>query len=252
MMPLKTMIFSSLLCLATLTMNGSTLAENQKQVPPPSEAVSEQEIAERLKALVFVPHDTGAPAVTDAGGVRAVTVALRLIPLAPPQASRTLSSTPKLYWYASKPADQPLRLTLRPDDLISDQPLLDVTIDGVGREGIHHVDLDEHGVSLEDGKRYLWSVRAAGQSERDPIAALDQTLMEYSASPALMDDLADAPDEERALRLAGEGYWYDALQVLSEKLDGESGTAWRLARAQLLDQVGLREAAEFDRQQAAE
>jgi len=45
--------------------------------------------------------------------------------------------------------------------------------------------------------------------------------------------------------------WYDAIEAVSKLIDAAPGDArWRELRADFLDQVGLAEAAAFDRNQA--
>ena len=101
---------------------------------------------------MFVPHDKGAPAVTDAGGVRAVSIAPKIELLAPEQMARTLSPTPTLYWHISKAAPGKVRFTLIADDPAAIDPLLEIDIDGVDQEGIYGVSLDDHGIALESGE----------------------------------------------------------------------------------------------------
>jgi len=59
---------------------------------------------------------------------------------------------------------------------------------------------------------------------------------------------AGASKEELARLLAGEGIWYDAIALYSELIEAQPGDRkLRAARAALLEQVGLKEVADFDR-----
>ncbi|MEM7041413.1 MAG: DUF928 domain-containing protein [Pseudomonadota bacterium] len=213
-------------------------------------APSEEEIAESLKKLVFVPHDSGAPQVTDAGGVRAVSVLPNVELLAPERMARTLSPTPTLYWHISKAAEHAVRFTLLADDPAAIDPLLEFEIDGVDKEGIYGVDLLDHGVTLTSGERYIWSVAVSTDSGNYGSDLVAQTVMEHAAAPALADILDGIRPEERAVRLAGEGYWYDAVDVLSARIEDDEGGPWQTARAHLLDEAGLLQAARYDWQGA--
>ncbi|NJO37894.1 MAG: DUF928 domain-containing protein [Rhizobiales bacterium] len=211
-------------------------------------SASEQDIAESLKRLVFVPHDSGAPEVTDTGGVRSITVLPKVELLAPESVALTLSSSPTLYWHISKAAPGPVHFTLLADDPAMADPLLDLDLDGIDREGIYAISLDDHGVALDDGQRYVWSVAlsAAKDSHATDVAA--QTVMLHSTAPDLAIALDRVRPDERAVRLAAEGYWYDAVETLSQQIETGDALLWQDARARLLDQAGLLQAARFDRQ----
>lgn len=218
----------------------------------PTAAASERDIAESLKKLIFVPHDSGAPAVTDAGGVRAVTVLPKVELLAPERMARTLSPTPTLYWHVSKASSGPVRFTLLADDPSVIDPILEVEVDGIDREGIYGVDLGEHGVALDDGRRYIWSVALAASDQGYGADLVAQTVMERRAVPDLESVLDYYRPEDRAIRLAAEGYWYDAVDALSDQIEKDGSAPWRDARAHLLDQAGLLQAARFDHRQASQ
>lgn len=239
-------LMSGLVILGALA--GSTgYAEEKAANEPAATAPSEQDIAKRLEQLVFVPHDSGAPEVTEAGGVRAVTILPKVELLAPDQMARTLSPTPTLYWHISKAAIGPVRFTLIADDPTVIDPLLEFEVDGVDQEGIYAVDLDDHGVTLDHDKRYLWSIALSSESDGFGSDKVAQTIMEHSAAPELASTLDATRPEDRAIRLAAEGYWYDAVDTLSDQITDGAGEPWKAARANLLDQTGLLQAARFDR-----
>ncbi|MDH3661195.1 MAG: DUF928 domain-containing protein [Alphaproteobacteria bacterium] len=222
-------------------------AEDKPAAETGAPSASEQDIAEALKSLVFVPHDTGAPEVTDAGGVRGVTVLPKIELLAPEGMARTLSPTPTLYWHVSKAAEGPVRFTLLADDVTAIDPLLEINLGGVDQEGIYGLSLDDHGITLEHGERYVWSVALASVGGNYGSDMVAQTMMEHVAAPELAKAVDAARPEERAVRLAAEGYWYDAVDVLSEQIETAANAPWQAARAHLLDQAGLLRAARFDR-----
>lgn len=222
-------------------------ADEQGAAASDAPAPSEQEIADSLKKLVFVPHDTGAPAVTDAGGVRAVSVLPKVELLAPDRMARTLSATPTLYWHISKATSGPVRFTLLEDDATVIDPLLELDLGPVDQEGIYGVSLDDHGLTLESGKRYIWSIALSAGNDSYSSDLVAQTVMEHDAAPDLAKALENAPPDSRALRLAAEGFWYDTVDVISDQIASSSTKTWQTARANLLTQAGLLQAARFDR-----
>ncbi|MGI9487234.1 MAG: DUF928 domain-containing protein [Geminicoccaceae bacterium] len=245
----KSILVSSLVAFAILAASlghAEEKAASDSQAP----ALSESEIAESLKKLIFVPHDAGAPEITDAGGVRAITVRPKIELLAPEKMARTLSPTPTLYWHISKPAPGPVRFTLLKDDATTIDPLLDFQIDGIDQEGIYGVSLHEHGLSLEDGHRYIWSIALSPDGENYGTDLAAQTVMEHKSAATFAKALQDARPEERAIRLAAGGYWYDAVDTLSDQIFSNK-PLWQAARGRLLDQAGLLQAARYDRQQSS-
>ncbi len=245
----KSILIGSLVALVTLAASFSHAEEKPAsgQAAPP---LSERDIAESLKKLIFVPHDSGAPDVTDAGGVRSVTVLPKIELLAPDRMARTLSPTPTLYWHISKPAPGPVRFTLLKDDVTAIDPLLEFQIDGIDQEGVYGVNLEDNGLTLEDGQRYVWSIALSSEGDNYGSDLVAQTVMEHKAGVALANSLETARPEERAIRLAAEGYWYDAIDALSDQIEAGAPSPWQAARAQLLDQAGHLQAARFDRQQS--
>lgn len=241
---------SGVLALGTLVAAGSH-AEEKTATTASTPAPSEQKIADSLKKLVFVPHDKGAPAVTDTGGVRAISMAPRIELLAPERMARTLSPTPTLYWHISKAAPGKVRFTLIADDTTAIDPLLEIDIDGVDQEGIYGISLDDHGIALESGERYIWSIALSADGDGLSGDLIAQTVMEHGADPDLAQALKQAAPDMRAIQLAAEGYWYDTIETLSMPIETSTNRQpWQAARGRLLDQAGLMQAARFDRQQA--
>lgn len=247
----KIIFMSGLVTLGAMALTGVHAEEKAATTQTPSP--SEQEIAESLKKLVFVPHDKGAPEVTDAGGVRAVSVVPKIELLAPERMARTLSPTPTLYWHISRAAAGTVRFTLIADDATAIDPLLEFDVDGIDREGIYGISLDDHGIALESGERYVWSIALSPDSDNYSSDLVAQTVMEHGADPELAKALDQASPDARAIRLAAEGYWYDAVDTLSAQIEVFSSKhPWQAARGRLLDQAGLMQAARYDRQQAGE
>jgi hypothetical protein len=68
------------------------------------------------------------------------------------------------------------------------------------------------------------------------------------ADPTLLPTLAGAPPLTRIQVLAGAGYWYDALELLAQRIAAnDRSQPWRELGARLLEQARLKEVAAFAR-----
>jgi hypothetical protein len=210
---------------------------------------SEQKISDSLEKIIFVPHDVGAPEVTDAGGVRSIAQAPKLLGLAPDSVARSLSPSPTLYWYLSKDTETPVRFTLQTDTPHS-APLLELDLGAPAGPEIYAIALADHGVQLESKRRYDWSLSISSADGASAGESIAQASLEHSPSSELGSTLEAISPFDQTVRLARAGYWYDACDVVSRQIeDGEQSLPWHRIRARLLDQVGLKEAATFDRRQ---
>ena len=202
------------------------------------------------------PKTVGTGIRTDGdGGSRAGGAKLpSLFVLAPNHTALTTQAQPSLFWFQDGPApkDVGARFELTLVDPKNPKPLLKVGKELAtkkdGDAGIYRIQLARHKITLEPGVAYKWSVAlvpdannrsqdlvASGVIQRDPPAA------------ALTAELAKA-DADKAAAYAAGGVWYDALSALSDQIDAApKDVALRAARADLLQQAGLKAAAEFER-----
>jgi hypothetical protein len=167
--------------------------------------------------------------------------------LAPSHVARTLSARPTLYWYLSEDTDRSLELVLA--DRISIDPLLEVTMEGPVAAGIHRLQLAEHGIALEPGKEYRWfvSLESNERTASEDLVARGALLV-VDEGTELKDALEAAPIGERGRIYAEQGLWYDALDFISRRIEDTPRDAHlRELRANLLEQVGVSEAAYYDR-----
>ena len=234
-----------------LALAGAVAVAQQAPAPKPAPVATAN--GSPLDTLIYVPHDYGAPEVTETGGARAASEAGAKLPslfvLAPPKLARTLSAQPTLYWYVSGPSSAPLRLTVLDFEATSPEPLLELELDPVPAAGVYGASLAEHDVRLEQGRLYEWSVALEINQEgysNEPVAKT--LLAAREADPALLTKIADAPARARVEALAGAGYWYDALELLAQQIAADdTSQPWRELRASLLEQVGLQAVAGFER-----
>ena len=154
--------------------------------------------------------------------------------LAPAEGGLTLEAAPVLYFQVPRGAARPVTLVLVADGM--PDPVLDVTLPGA-KPGINRLDLKRHGVTLEPGRRYEWSVEIVADPAQPSLNSFATGAVKRVAPPA---DLAAglrkaATPREKARLLAAHGIWYDTLDLVSSGDD----PGLRAARAALLDQAGL-------------
>jgi len=105
------------------------------------------------------------------------------------------------------------------------------------------------GVSLKPGVEYQWfvaAVRDPQQRSKDVLAG--GTIKRVAESGALQSELKQAGRAKWPAVYAEAGIWYDAIDQLSKQIDANrSNRKLREERAGLLEQVGLRDVAAYDR-----
>jgi hypothetical protein len=189
----------------------------------------------------YIPPARGAPAGRVGGGTRGLRV-LPLAALAPDHPGLTISAQPALYYFL--PAASGVRVALRPAADPSAKPLVEKDFAPPAKSGIQRLDLKALGVTLAPGVEYRWTVSDARTSSTGVIRRI-------GLSDELARKLNGVPSgRSRYTLLAREGVWYDALDEVSRA--AESGGAASVAgrhRAALLEQIGLKDIAQHERQQ---
>jgi hypothetical protein len=204
-----------------------------------------------LAQVAYKPPMRGAPATRVGGGTRSAGFTLRLNALAPVDTGYTVQEKPTIYWFASEKIDVPVELTIISTESLeaASKPLLDITLKAPVAKGMHALRLSEHGVALKPGVEYQWfvaAVRNPDQRSNDVLAG--GTIKRVAESGALQSQLKRAGRAQLPAVYAEAGIWYDAIEQLSKQIDANrSNRKLREERAALLEQVGLREAAAYDR-----
>ncbi|MCP5159715.1 MAG: DUF928 domain-containing protein [Gammaproteobacteria bacterium] len=194
---------------------------------------------------VYQPPMRGAPASRVGGASRGErNGALILRVLAPESIGLTRQAQPTLYWYSSTSLSMPLEFTLIDEQSI--KPLVDRSVNAP-QPGIHALPLH---YTLKPEVEYQWSIAAVtdpGQRASDTIAS---GAIKYVQPPApLAARLSNASVEELPFLYAQAGFWYDAIAVLSEQIAAQPmERRLREQRAALLEQVGLKAVAAYDRE----
>lgn len=190
----------------------------------------------------------GAPATRVGGGTRSAgATAMTLNVLAPNETGYTTQATPTIYWYVSETINHPGEVTITGasiEDAIN--PLLEITLQPPISKGVHALRLEEHGVSLKLDVEYQYFVtvvKNVNQRSDDIIAG--GSIKRVSPSSDVQAKLDQASPDLLPAVYAESGIWYDAIDELSKQI--VANPALREQRAALLEQVGLREAASYDR-----
>jgi hypothetical protein len=202
--------------------------------------------------VAYKPPMRGAPATRVGGGSRgAASFALRLNVLAPNETGYTVKEKPTIYWYASEAINVPVELTVISTESLeaASRPLLDITLQPPIAKGVHALRLAEHGVALKPGVEYQWfvaAVRNPQQRSNDVLAG--GTIKRVAESGALQSQLKQSGQAQWPAVYAEAGIWYDAIDQLSKQIDANrANRKLREERAALLEQVGLRDVAAYDR-----
>lgn len=204
------------------------------------------------KPPVYKPPQRGAPARRVGGSTRGAADLLpSVLLLAPDHVGLTASETPLLYWFLSKPTSVRVEVTLIDDK--GEMPLVEYAVPNATGPAVHRVDLATRGVRLKPGVEYQWSVSVVPNPSERSNDVMAGGVLKRVAVPKTVETrrAAGAAKEELARLLAAEGIWYDAIALYSELIEERpADKALRADRAALLEQVGLREVAAFDRRAA--
>lgn len=188
---------------------------------------------------VYKPPLLGAPGGRIGGGTRGTAREIFVLSvLAPDHNALTVAEQPSLYWFISKPTSLPMELTVM--DPGTARPLLETRL-AAEAPGVHRVRLADHGVRLAPGVPYRWYVAIVpdpGRRSRDILAGASIERVELPA--ALQARVAQAQREDVPSVYAEAGFWYDAVEAISELIESRPTDAdLRRQRAGLLSQAGL-------------
>lgn len=196
----------------------------------------------------FRPPTKDANSVRVTGGSRGTgETAITLDVLAPDEIGLTTQEQPSLFWYQSKPANAKFELTLLQDNKV--KPIVQVQVERSTKAGIQRLKLSDYKAKLDVGVEYQWVVALITDPDnrsKDLIASGVIKRIEPNAD--LKTKLASAAPTTAPAVYADAGIWYDALSVLSDQVDADSGNqALRQTRADLLRQVGLKTVADSEK-----
>jgi hypothetical protein len=200
----------------------------------------------------YMPPLRGAPESRVGGGTRGIeAVKLSLDVLAPGATGYTLREKPTVYWYVSERITNPVELTVIGADSIAEgaRPLLDIELKPPIEKGVHALSLAQYGIELKPDHEYQWFVaivRNPAQRSSDILAG--GQIRRVAESKAIETKIAQSAKATWPAIYAESGVWYDAIDELSKMINADPGNrGLRAQRAALLDQVGLPDAAKYDR-----
>lgn len=196
---------------------------------------------------VYNPPKRGMPGGRLGGGTRSADHNVTLLSvLAPDHTGLTGQEQPILYWYLSKPTSHPIYFTVV--DTESTKTVLDVKLAAPSRPGVQAIRLSDHGIRLSPGVQYQWFVALMLDGEHRSKDIIAGGMIERTAMPQdLSSKLAGVGRPQRMAMYAEAGFWYDAVEAISEEITAVPNDAGlRKQRASLLEQVGLPEIAAYD------
>jgi hypothetical protein len=190
----------------------------------------------------------GAPASRVGGGSRGTAdITGELSVLAPDHTGLTTRSQPTLYWYLSRPANARLDVTVMNEEKID--PLLEKVIGVPKTAGIQSLDLATVGTTLKPGVEYRWFVSLTpDESQRSNDIVASGTIKYVPPDAALQGQITRADTLAQARIYAEDGIWYDAIDSISRAIrENPADTSLHTRRAAMLEQVGLKSVADYDR-----
>ena len=160
----------------------------------------------------------------------------------------TVKKRPALYWFLSSPTPYPIVFTL--EDAHQYKPVVERTLPAPTRVGIQMIRLADFEDMLEEQVQYRWhiSIVVDPESRSKDIHAMGLIERRPYTEDLFLNTTCKDPRDAICL-YADAGLWYDAIAVISDLiLAHPKDRVLRLQRAALLDQIGLPDVAEFDRQ----
>ena len=241
-------IFASVFLAAPHPVQAQTQGQTQPpvQVQAPAQGQSQPQTSDSATAI-YRPPLRGAPSRRVGGATRGSgDTDLVLNVLAPDQTGLTMQAQPTLYWYASKPTNTLIELTLISDT--AETPVMSKNLQ-VTPGGVQSIDLASYGVTLSPDTEYEWFVSVVSNTnQRSKDMTSGGTIRRVAPDPVVVARAAAAAERAAPRIYAEAGLWYDAIASLSRLIErNPADVELRSLRASLLDQIGLAAVAAADR-----
>ena len=167
--------------------------------------------------------------------------------LAPGHVGLTVQESPALYWFMPARADHRIEFVLAAPYAID--PVLMLKMKAPVAPGFHAVSLGDHGVTLDPGVAYRWSVTLVlDEDQRYRDVTGGGVIARIPPSATLRAEIEKAGPGAAGHTYAANGLWYDALDFVSQRILERPGEpSLRSRRAEFLEQAGLQTAADYDR-----
>jgi len=175
-------------------------------------------------------------------GTRSMRPPPQIWALAPEHTGLTTLEQPSLYWYLSKPVAIRIEIAAVGNQGVT--TVFETRVASPATGGVQKMDLARHGIRLQPGIEYRWSVTPETAPKQSSNSAAIERIV---ASPQLTQRIEATPRVKHAGVYAEEGIWYDAIAALGELIEhSPEDLELRAQRAALLEQVGLKMAAAGD------
>ncbi len=156
----------------------------------------------------------------------------------------TTLEQPTLYWYQSASTTLPIIFSIV--NRKTSKTLFDDKLPGTFGRGLHRIRLSDLGISLEEGTLYKWHITLVPDPDRRSHDVVCGGLIELrSSSSELGRALAEVGDAGHVSVYGQHGIWYDMFSAMSDQVS--TSESLRDQRAQLLEAIGLRDAAAYAR-----
>ncbi len=227
----------------------SATTSNDQQEKPIQKSITRQKKSPVIPVSmpVYNPPKRGAPRALVGGGTRGTGTGLPQISvLAPDHIGQTIHEQLSLYWYLSEPISNRIEFVIIDNQAI--QPMLEINLGTQIKPGVQCLNLADYGVRLVPGRQYRWFVALVPDPDRRSKDVIAGAIIERVDLPeSLPVKLAKADAVEASHIYAKTGLWYDALCAISDTIAASpNDTMLRKQRASLLEQVGLKDVAEYD------
>lgn len=170
--------------------------------------------------------------------------------LVPDHVGITVKQRPVLNWFLSKHTALPVRFTLIDERSI--RALVERLIAPPNQAGVHAVNLEDLGFTLQANVQYRWYIsviKDENSPSRDIVTGGMIERCEFSECMVL--GATTACSHDAVMASAAMGFWYDAMACLCDLIASDPGdTGLHKQRAALLKQVGLHDVADWDLAQA--
>ncbi len=182
------------------------------------------------------------------GGTVPIPRDFALVMLSPDHTGLTVQEQPSLFWYLSDPMKgASYKLIVTKDG--EPDPLVEQEFNPEKDTGIRRLNLKDIPKGLARDTEYQVSVvLICNPKQRSDDIVTSATIKRVAASDKLISRLLTRPTPaERAIVYAKQGIWYDALAAISDQIAADpANKELHKLRANLLQQVGLPEAAAYD------
>jgi hypothetical protein len=192
----------------------------------------------------------GAPVDRVAGGTRGIENEQypALCVLTPDHTGFTFQKQPSLYYFLSEIVKYPIELTIMEEKEDVIHPILETRIAPPDAPGIQFIHLTDFDIHLQENISYKWHVSIVPDPNRRSKDTLAWGRIERVECPTELQNTIHQTNITNLTHIYAEaGIWYDAFSQISNLIENDPrNSLWKKQRAALLEQVELRQVAQFE------